>query len=309
MKHTPARRTLLAATALVGASLLLAGCASSAPLSTPDSTASASVAGTVVVGSQQYYSNEIIAELYAQALEAKGFTVEREFQIGQREVYLPELEAGRIDLLPEYNGNLVQYYDKATQAKTTEEITMALAEVLPDGLRPLAPAEATDQDSYTVTRATANAYGLVTIADLAKLPQPVLVAGNSELAVRPYGPQGLSSVYGVTAQVVPVEDSGGPLTLKALLDGTVVAADIYTADPAIGVNDLVSLADPEALILPQNVVPIASDKVNADMAAVIDAVSAELDTAELIGLNAASVNEQAKSADLARDWLADKGLA
>ena len=115
------RRHLAALTALAGVGVL-AGCASGDPLgtSTPAASTSGSAgsgAAALVVGSQQYYSNEIIAELYAQALEKAGYTVERQFQIGQREVYLPELEAAKIDVLPEYSGNLLQYYDKKATAK------------------------------------------------------------------------------------------------------------------------------------------------------------------------------------------------
>ena len=200
-------RRILAVLA-VGALLLgLSACGSANPVGS-SKTNTPGAAGALVIGSQQYYSNEIIAELYAQALEAEGYQVTREYQIGQREVYLPEMAAGRIDLLPEYNGNLLQYYDKQATARTPEEVTAALADVLPAGLRPLDMAEATDQDSYTVTRATADQYGLAEIGDLAKLAQPVKIGANSEFATRPYGIPGLRDVYGVEGVVVPIEDSG-----------------------------------------------------------------------------------------------------
>jgi len=284
--------------------LLLGACAGD-PLATPGPTGAAA---SLVIGSQQYYSNEIIAELFAQALEAHGYTVDRQYQIGQREAYLPEMEAGRIDLLPEYSGNLLQYYDKQTEARSPEEVVAALADALPPGLHVLAAATASDQDSYNVTSALAQRYGLVTLADLSKLPAPVQVAANSELATRPYGPTGLKASYGVEATVVPVEDSGGPLTVKALLDGTVQVADIYSADPVIATSDLVTLTDPKNLILPQNVVPIASAKVDAAAARIIDQVSARLDTAALIGLDARSVHEQLASSVIAKDWLTAQGL-
>ena len=118
----------------LSAVLLLSACSSASPLATPSAdtaTPSATAAGaTLVVGSQQYYSNEIIAELYAQALEAKGYTIDRQYQIGQREVYLPDLEAGKIDLMPEYSGNLLQYYDAKTTAKSGEEVLAALTTCL-----------------------------------------------------------------------------------------------------------------------------------------------------------------------------------
>ncbi len=316
--RTPARRTaprsLLTLAAV--AALALTGCGSSDPLgggeqSAGEGAAGEGAAGTIVVGSQQYYSNEIIAELYAQALEAEGFTVEREYQIGQREVYLPELESGAIDLLPEYGGNLLQYYDAEATATTPDEIQSALAEALPEGLRALPYAEATDQDSYNVTRSFAEEHSLTSLADLAGVEGPdgpLKVAANSEFETRPYGPEGLREAYGVEVTLVPVEDSGGPLTVKALVDGDVQLADIYSADPAIEAEDLVTLEDPESLILPQQVTPLASEDVDEAAAAVIDEVNAALGSEELIALNRRSVEEQASSADLATDWLAEQGL-
>lgn len=309
MSTTNTGRGLRRLAGALGAALLLSACSSNAPLGTPSAAPAGSTAATTLaIGSQQYYSNEIIAELYAQALEAKGFTINRQYQIGQREVYLPEVEAGKIDVMPEYSGNLLQYYDAKTTAKSGAEVLSALPTALPKGLRPLTAAAATDQDAYNVTADFAAKYSLATLEDLAKVPGPIKVAGNSEFEKRPYGPKGLKSFYGIDATVVPVEDSGGPLTVKALKDGTVQAADIYSADPAIGTNKFVTLTDPKNMILPQNVVPIVSAKVDDAAAAVIDKVSAALSTAELVQLNARSVDEQATSAVIAKDWLTQKGL-
>jgi len=296
------------AAVLAAAALALAGCGTSDPLKEGSATGTAPAA-TIVVGSQQYYSNEIIAEIYAQALEANGYEVERQFQIGQREVYLPELESGTIDILPEYTGNLLQYYDKETTAATPEEILAALGQVLPDGLRVLTPATAADQDSFNVTAEFAAEWGLESIGDLANVTVPLVVGANSEFETRPYGPAGLRAVYGVEVTVLPIEDSGGPLTVKALQDGTVNVADIYSADPSIGTNNLVTLADPLSLVLPQQVVPLVSDAVDDAIAGILDAVNAELTTAELVALNARSVSEQVASDVIAADWLAAKGLA
>ena len=105
-----------------------------------------------------------------------------------------------------------------------------------------------------------------------------------------------------------MEDSGGPLTLRALTDKTVQVADIYTADPAIVKNKLVSLADPQHLILPQNVTPVVSAKVDGRAASAIDGVNAKLSATDLQELNAKSVDQQAKSADIASAWLKAKGL-
>ena len=313
------RRHLLAAIGAGGVTLGAAACGTSDPFEDGDGTAEggngsggsddggSGAGGTIVIGSQAYYSNEIVAELFAQALEAGGFTVDRQYQIGQREVYMPELESGALDVLPEYIGNLLQHYDPEAASATPEEIHTALGEALPDGLRLLPFAEATDQDSYTTTSDFAAENSLTAIGDLAGI-EGLQIAANSEFEVRPYGPEGVKEVYDVDVSVVPVEDSGGPLTVQALTDGDVQLANIYTSDPAIAANDLVVLEDPEALILPQNVVPVVSENVDetaeAAMTAVIEALTAE----DLIELNRRSVEDQASSADIAAQWLGEKGL-
>ncbi len=262
----------------------------------------------LTVGSAQYYSNEIVAEAFAQVLEQAGFSVDRQFNIGAREVFLPELESGKIDVMPEYGGNLLQYYDKSAQATSSQEIHTALAQVLPEGLKVLDHAPATDQDSYTVTKAFSQEHGLTSIGDLAGLGRTVKVASNAELTTRPYGPEGVKRVYGVDIEVVPVEDSGGPLTVKALVDGEVDAANVYTADPVVQEKDLVVLEDPSALILPQNITPLVSTDLPEEAATAISKVTAVLTTDELRGLNARSTQEQLDAQTIATQWLTAKGL-
>ena len=102
--------------------------------------------------------------------------------------------------------------------------------------------------------------------------------------------------------------AAAPLTVKALKDGTVQAVDIYSADPPIRANKFVTLSDPKNMILPQNVVPLESSKVDASAAAIIESVNAKLDTASLVALNQRSVTEQATSAVIAKAWLTEAGL-
>lgn len=299
-------RVGVAAALALGVAAALSGCSSSSPLDSGSSSSSDSK--TIVIGSQQYYSNEIIAEMYAQVLEKDGFQVKRNFNIGQREIYLPQLQKGAIDVMPEYSGNLLQYYDKNSDAKTSSEIDAALGKALPSGLRVLDEAEATDQDSYTVTKEFSEKNDVTSLADLKNVKEKLTVGANSEFQTRPYGPEGLKSVYGVDVDFKAVEDSGGALTVKALKDGTVQLADIYSADPSIKANDFVSLKDPENLILPQNVIPVVSKKVDDKAAADIDKVSKVLTTDALIDLNAKSVNDKEKASTIAKDFLTDKGL-
>ena len=258
---------------------------------------------TIVVGSQAYYSNEIVAEIYAQALEAEGFSVERSFQIGQRDAYLPALEAGEVDLFPEYTGNLLQFYSPDTTATQANEVYQELGAALPEQLVALAMSPATDQDSYNVTQEFAAANGLSSIADLASLDNLVL-GGAPELEERPYGPQGLAEVYGVSVEF----NATGEITLDALLGGEVQVANIYTGNPAIAQYGLVTLADPEGLFLASNLVPIASSDVADEISSVINPISEAMSPDELVAMNLQSTADQMSAADIASQWLQDNGF-
>lgn len=286
-----ARLTALAVsiTALVG----LAGC-SSAP--TPSTE-------PIVIGSQAYYSNEIIAETYAQVLEDAGYTVDRQFSLGQRDVYIPALEAGEIDLFPEYTGNLLQFFDPEATETAADDVYAALGSALPAGLTALAMSPATDQDSYNVTKEFADANSLVSIKDLAKI-KGLKLGGAPELAERPYGPTGLLSTYGVTVEF----QATGDTTVDSLVAGMVDMANVYSADPRIKQLGLVTLSDPLGLFLASNVVPIASDVVDADARALIDKVSAAMSADDLVAMNVRSVDEKLTASVIAHDWLVSKGL-
>ncbi|WP_435527562.1 ABC transporter substrate-binding protein [Microbacterium aurantiacum] len=300
-------RLALAAALLTGVSLVAAGCASSDPLA-PETEAPAAggeTSETIVIGSQAYYSNEIIAEIYAQALEAGGFEVSRDaFNSGQRDAYIPALESGEITLFPEYSGNLLQYFDPETEARTADEVYAALPDALPEGLSVLDQSTATDQDSYTVTAAFAEENGLVEIGDLADAAGPITLGGPPELAERPYGPTGLEEVYGVTVEFSPTADT----TFEALEANTIQVANIYTADPRIQTGDLVVLEDPEGLFLASNVVPVVSGELPEGAAEILNEVSAALTPEGLVALNVQSTEDQESTPDIAAAWLSENGL-
>jgi len=290
---------------VVGASLALAGCASGDPLDTGD--ADTADKGTIVIGSQAYYSNEIIAEIWAQALENDGFTVTRQFQIGQRDAYLPELESGAVQLFPEYTGNLLQFYSPDTTATTSDDVYAELADALPEGLTVLEQSPATDQDSYNVTKAFADENGVKSIADLSGI-DGIVLGGNAELETRPYGVKGLKDTYNVDVTFKAIGDSGGPLTVQALKDGAITVGNIYSGDPNIAANELVTLEDPEGLFLASNVVPLVNADVAPEIADIINAVDAKLTAAGLSALNAQSVNDQLASDAIATQWLTENGF-
>lgn len=293
--------------ALGAAALVLAACSASDPLDPEtDDTGGAETqeAGSVTVGSQDYYSNEIIAEIYAQALEHAGFDVERQFSIGQRDAYMPSIEAGDISIFPEYTGNLLQFYDPDTEARTEEDVYEELQQALPDNLAVLDQAEASDQDSVTVTREFADEHDLSSIGDLAELDEELTLGGPPELAERPYGPEGLESVYGVEVEF----NATGETTVEELEAGTVDLANVFTADPRIQTLQLVPLADPEGLFLASHVVPLVSADVAEDLAPVINPVSEALSADALVGMNVQSQSDQKSPEDIAELWLEDNGF-
>ncbi|MET0302604.1 MAG: ABC transporter substrate-binding protein, partial [Microbacteriaceae bacterium] len=232
-------RLAILATA-VGAALALSGCAQGDPL---ESGSGGGDDSAITIGSQAYYSNEILAEIYAQALENAGFEVDRQFNIGQREAYMPSIEDGSLDLFPEYTGSVVRYFEPDAQATLADEVYTELQDVLPDGVEALEYSPAADQDAYNVTAEFAEQYSLTTLADLQNVDEPLILGGAPELEERTYGPAGLSEVYGADVQFEPTADT----TVEALVEGTINIANVYTADPSIEVNDFVTLEDPEGL--------------------------------------------------------------
>jgi osmoprotectant transport system substrate-binding protein len=300
-------RRPLAALAAAALGLTLTACGSDDPTS---STGDKSASDTITVGSAAFPENEIIAEIYAQALEAKGVKVKKKLNIGAREAYIPALEDGSIDLIPEYTGNLLTYFDKNATATSAADVEEALDDALPDSLEILDVSKAEDKDSLNVTPELAEKEGLKTIEDLKKI-DGLKLAANPEFKERSYGIPGMETIYGITGvKFTPISDGGGPATLKALLDGKVDVADIYSTTPSILANKLVTLEDPKNLIAAQNVVPLINeDKATDTVEDVLDKISAQLTTEDLLDLNAKNQgSDKTAPAELAKQWLTDKGL-
>ncbi|MCQ1999378.1 ABC transporter substrate-binding protein [Arthrobacter zhaoxinii] len=309
-----ARRKALAVLA-GGMALALAGCSGGGdPLeneATPEASGS-STEQTLVVGSADFPESSTIAEIYAGALNAAGIETETRLGIGSREVYIPALEDGSIDLIPEYTGALLVHADPETDLVDAGEIVDSLSEKLPENLVVLEPSEAEDKDAMVVTAATAEKYQLESIEDLAKVCGELTLGAPAEFAERTQGLAGLKEKYGCEfKEFTPIGDSGGPLTVDALLNDDVQVADIYTTTPAIEENGLVVLEDPKQNWPAQQVIPlIADDRVNDEARKVLDEVSAQLTTEDLIALNqAVSGDQKLDPAEAAQDWLEEKGLA
>ena len=122
----------------------------------------------LTVGSANFPENVVLADIYADALSGAGASVSKHLNIGAREKYVPALEDGSIDLVPEYSGVLLQYFDKTATATTSDAVYAALQQAVPAKLTVLNQSAAQDADAIVVTAATAKKYNLTSIADLAK---------------------------------------------------------------------------------------------------------------------------------------------
>lgn len=266
------------------------------------------VSGSLTIGSANFPESVLLMNIYADALKAKGAQVSTKPNIGAREVYIPALKDGSIDMIPDYSGNLLQYLDATSKATGSDEIYAALPKALGNDLKVLDQSQAQDKDGITVTKATADKYNLKSIGDLAAHSKDMIIGASPEFKTRPYGIPGLKSIYGVEFGKYQTLDSGGPLSVKGLKNGQVDVSDIFTTDPAIKANNFVTLEDPKNMIAAQNVVPVINaKKSDPAMDAVINAVSAKLTTDALVELNT-KVAGGADSDQVAQEWLKSVGL-
>jgi osmoprotectant transport system substrate-binding protein len=301
------RGVVAAGVVIAGASLLLAGCSSSSSLS---GSSSAAPKTSIVVGSANFSENVILADIYGQALAENGFKVTYKLNIGARAAYIPALESGEVNLIPEYSGSILDFLSKTATANSPSDVKAALDKALPSSLKALTPSSAADSDSLNVTPAFAKANNLKSIADLKNLSS-VTLAANPEFQTRPDGIPGLQSVYGLTnLKFQAISDGGGPQTLAALLNNTVQVADIYSTTPSILANKLVTLTDPKSLFASQEVVPIVStSKDSSKLASVLNKVSAALTTKDLLSLNTeVSGTSKTDPAVAAKAWLKKAAL-
>ncbi|WP_349535870.1 ABC transporter substrate-binding protein [Rhodococcus rhodochrous] len=266
--------------------------------------------GAIVVGSANFPENVLLAEIYSQALESTGAEVTRQFNIGSREIYYDQVASGAITLVPEYNGALLARIDPDSTASTTEDVNAALSEALPDGLEILASAPGENKDALVVTEETAQQYNLVSIADLAPVAGELVLGGPPEFETRQQGVVGLREVYGVEFREFVPTDTGGPITIRALSDGTIQAANIFTTDPSLSTEPFVALEDPESVFGAQNVTPLVhrADLDDDDDVAKIDAVSEKLTTDTLVVLVGQVVTDGRDIDVVAEEWLQQNDL-
>ncbi|CAM5397418.1 ABC transporter substrate-binding protein [Streptomyces griseorubiginosus] len=308
------RRTLLGA--LAGAAVTvpaLSACSSGITSLDGGGTTSGgggSSKGGITIGTANFTENQVLGYLYAAVLKKAGVKVKVRPNLGTREIVIPALKAGDIDLLPEYQGALLNYLAPKDASAEPGTMQNALTLALPAGLQVLPYSQAADSDCFAVTRATARKYGLVTLADLAKQNGKLVIGAAPEVKKRRVGAVGLKDVYGVEFKEFKSLDSDGPLVKGAMKKGDVDVANLFTTDTDIAANGWVILTDPKNLIPSQHIVPLIADrKADDTVRKALARLGNTLTTAQLTELNSQVDNDKKDPEDVADAYAKQHGLA
>jgi osmoprotectant transport system substrate-binding protein len=265
--------------------------------------------GSITVGSDAFPEAQIVGEMYAQVLENDGWEVERQLDLESREVRLPAMENGEVNVAPEYLASLLSVIDpKATVSTDPAEVSETLQPLLEEmGLQVLDYSDAVDTNAFVVTQETSDEFGLSSVSDLAGPAADMTLGGPAECPERPFCIPGLKDVYGVEfGDFKPLEY--GAATAQALQAGAVDVALLFSTDPLIQENELVLLEDDKHLQAADNITPLVTADVAADVEGVLQPVTDALTTEEMTELNARVAIDQEDAADVAADFLGQNGL-
>jgi osmoprotectant transport system substrate-binding protein len=298
--------------------LLLSACSTGGGGSTSASASGSQAAKPkVIVGSADFPESQIVGEIYAQALESKGFTVERKFNIGARALTNQALKAGQINLMPEYIGSMARELkaEATGDAKATYDALKVALD--PIGLAALNYAPGADQNGFVVRKETADQFSLKTLSDVGKVANQLRWGLPSECSKNPSCGQALKDIYGIDITQVKLWKKltacSGDMA-AALTAGTpsIDIAEFCTTQPAIVQFNLVLLEDDKHSQSADNMVPVLRkdllDAGGADLSDTLNAVSAKLTTEQLTKMGAAVGIDHKKIEDVAKQFLDDNGL-
>lgn len=304
------RRLALGAVLLA---LTISACTPGGGGTSPSASASAGKP-TVTVGSAGFDEAALIAEIYAQALEAHGYTVNRHLEIGERALVQAALDDDEVNLVPEYLGGLGSSLGAAISSDAQATFDAMQAKLAEKNLVALNFSPGTDADGFVVRQETATTLGLATMSDLAKVADQLvwgLAPGCPTNSV--CGP-GLKTTYGIDISKLQVESlppCSGQMA-QSLNSSAIDVAQVCTTQPDIPTFNFVLLQDDLGLQPAQNIAPVARqdllDAAPDDFEATLNAVSAKLTTAELTKLNVEVSVKQVSFANAAHQWLTDNGL-
>ncbi len=275
--------------------------------------------GQVTIAAFNFGESKVMAGLYAGMLQDAGVEVSVS-ELSSREVIAPALQAGEVDVVPEYLGTFTEFLNKQVNGPEADPVansdvaeTLAAGRGLADplGITLAEPALAADQNAFAVTQAFAEQNALRTVSDLAALSesQPLVLGGPPECPTRPFCQPGLEEVYGATIERFVPLDAGGPLTKQALAQGTIDVGLVFSSDGGVSALDLVVLADDQALQTVDNLVPALSEAAATPQnVAALNRLAATLTTADLIELNRQVDIDRRDPGEVAAEYLQATGL-
>ncbi|MDQ4024521.1 MAG: ABC transporter substrate-binding protein [Actinomycetota bacterium] len=302
-------RSYVLGAALLALGLLLGACGSGGD---DDDSSAGGGGGTeekgqVTVGDDSFAESQIVAEMYAQVLENAGYAVDRK-STKSREVRLPAMESGEIDVAPEYLATLISVLDpKEGRVNDPQEAVEILEPLLAEkGLTVLEPSTAVDTNIFAVTQETAEKYQ--TLSDIAPDAGELTLGAPAECPTRPYCIPGLKDVYGIEfGEFEPLEY--GPATAAALENGAVDVALLFSTDGSVERGNFVVLEDDKGLQAADNITPLVTEEVlNDEVAELLNSVSAALTTEIMTELNSRVNNDQEDPEDVAAEFLEQEGL-
>jgi osmoprotectant transport system substrate-binding protein len=280
----------------------------------PAAPVAKAAAPTIILGTKDFTEEFVLGELYKQALEAKGFKVQYKPNIGSTEIIDTALTSGKINMYPEYIGEIVQtVFHQKTLPKTAHG-WWTLGKSLEEkrGYTLLNATPFFDVDAIAVRKADATKYGLVTVPDLAKIQgkMTIKLGARPEFKNREEGFKGMQDVYGLTKlQYVSIANG---LTYQALDQNKVFAINVFSTDAQLSTGKYVVLKDPKLIFGVQNVAPVVSKKVLAaagpKFAAAVNAVSAKLTAPAIVAMNGAVVFNKKTPKSVASAFLKANGL-
>lgn len=302
------KRTIILTAATAVAALALAACGGgSDPTKPADGATGPSGSTTITVGSADFSESQILGEIYAGALKAKGVDVKTRPNIGSREVYLKALQDKSIDIVPEYTGSLLAYLKGTAATNEPDTVYAAVTKVLPPELVALDKSAAEDKNSLAVTKETATKWNLTSIADLKAHEGEITIAAPPEFQTRTQGLPGLKTTYDLTPK--GFQPLKGKAIVDAMLNGQAQVGLIFSTEPSLLINNFVTLKDPKLQFGSDNVVPLVrKDRVNDTITKALNAVSAKLDTAALTDLVKQVDVDKKDASAVAKDFLTKNGL-
>jgi osmoprotectant transport system substrate-binding protein len=307
-------RMFVLGASLLALALFASACSDSGGDDTGDTspTTSAEPKGELTIGvSGAFAENQIVAEMYAQVLEADGYTVTRELNLENREIGDQALESGDIDLKPEYTGFELGFWDpKATTNGSPEEVASLLADAAAErGLVTYAISPANSTNVFVTLPATAEENGLTDLSSVAPVAGELTLGAPADCPDQPFCLPGLKDVYGIEFGEVRPLDPGGKKTVAALDAGAVDVAEFFSLDPTITDKGYVVLTDDQNLQANGNFVPLVREDVASDeLGALLDSVTTTLTDENMRDMVGQVQNEQRDLGEVATEYLTGAGL-